>query len=152
MLLLPFLYVAVIESFSIFLYSSLVKRYMFLVLSANVIVLFDTFILFKSCCSWSWKWFLTFLNLIFLTNEINSFSKGMSSFTGLGELKDFSPYHSVLLSLFSLLLNCIASSNHDTQTIENLLKTEITKPTLNFPMKSGSLRNKTKMRIYRGKF
>ena len=30
------------------------------------------------------------------------------------------------------------SSSHDTQTIENLLKTEITKLTLNFPMKSGS--------------
>ena len=30
------------------------------------------------------------------------------------------------------------SSSHDTQTIENLLKTENTKQTLNFPMKSGS--------------
>ena len=44
------------------------------------------------------------------------------------------------------------SSSHDTQTIENLLKTENTKQTLNFPMKSGSYRNKTKMLIYRGKF
>ena len=30
------------------------------------------------------------------------------------------------------------SSSHDRQTIENLLKTENTKQTLNFPMKSGS--------------
>ena len=81
---------------------------MFLVLSENVIVLFDAFILRKSCCNRSWKLFLTFLNLIFLTNEINTFSKGVSSFTGLGEIKDFSPYHFVLLSLFSLLLNYIA--------------------------------------------
>ena len=47
------------------------------------------------------------------------------------------------------------SSSHDTQTIENLLKTENTEQTLNFPMKSGSQINKTKMLIYliyRGKF
>ena len=42
----------------------------------------------------SWKWSLTFQNLIFFTNEIKSFSKGVSSFTGLGELNDFSLYHS----------------------------------------------------------
>ena len=42
---------------------------MFVVLSANVIVLFDAFILFKSCCSWSWKWFLIYLNYIGLLCE-----------------------------------------------------------------------------------
>ena len=83
-LLLAFFYVEVIESFSILYYSSLVKRYMFAILYAYVIVLFDIFILFKSCCSLSWKWFPTFLKLMFLTNKINSFSKGVSSFTFLG--------------------------------------------------------------------
>ena len=44
---------------------------------------------------------------MFLTNEMNSFSKGVSYFTYLGELKDFSPCHPVLLLLPSLWLKCI---------------------------------------------
>ena len=43
-------------------------------------------------------------------------------------------------------------SSQDIQIIDNLLKTENTKETLNFPMKSRSKRNKTKTLIYRGKF
>ena len=38
------------------------------------------------------------------------------------------------------------------QAIENLLKTENTKQTLNLPMISGNERNETESLIYRGKF
>ena len=49
---------------------------------------------------------------MFLINSTKSFSKGISSFTHLGLYGDFSPYQlvfsSMLLSLLSLLLRCIA--------------------------------------------
>ena len=68
--------------------------------------------LFWCPSSFSWKVFLIFLNLMFLINSTKSFSKGISSLTCLGLYGDFSSYHSVfysmLLSLLSLLLKCIA--------------------------------------------
>ena len=61
------------------------------VLSGNAIVLFNGFLLLSLVEVNSWKWLLTLLNLMLLTNEINSLLKGVSSFTCLGELKVFSP-------------------------------------------------------------
>ena len=44
------------------------------------------------------------------------------------------------------------TSSHDMEIIENILTTENTKQTLNFPINSGNYRNKTKILSYRGKF
>ena len=111
MLLLAFLYVAVIES--------LVSFHILLLLSDRCLsfylrkslfyLMLSFFILLKSCCSWSWKWFLII--------EINSFSKGVSSFTGLGEPKESHYGTGVCFSLWYKWDYVTSGRYHNTVTI-----------------------------------
>ena len=93
-LLLAFLY---FELWNCLWYS----RILFVVLSAKVTVL-SVLIDWIFALIFFWKWFLVFINLMFCTNAIRSFSKDMSSFTCLSVFKDLSPYHSIFTPFFSL--------------------------------------------------
>ena len=69
--------------------------------------LFSTSLLFRTCFPsiliFFWKWFIVFLNLIFCTNAIKSFSNCMKSFTCFSVFKDLSPYHSLFMPFVSFL-------------------------------------------------
>ena len=90
--LLVFLYVVVIEFWRKCLYSSFVKRYMLDVLSAGVGVFVDDYNCCKLSLSLSWNAFRIFLNLIFFTKSVKSFSNGTKSFTCGGHFLVFNPY------------------------------------------------------------
>ena len=71
------------------------------------ISLFSTSLHFKTCFPsiliFFCKWFIVFLNLIFCTNAIKSFSNCMKSFTCFSVFEDLSPYHSLFMPFISFL-------------------------------------------------
>ena len=71
-----------IESFSIICFLWLSDTCLPFYLQMSLFYFMLSFFL-KSCWSRSWKWFLSFLNFMLMTNEINSFLKRVSSFTSL---------------------------------------------------------------------
>ena len=81
-----FLYFDVIAFCKRFGYSSLLRRYIFDVLSAAVKVLFHDCIPFRFLASLVWNLLSTFRNLRFFTSFIKSSSNGTNSFTCDGHL------------------------------------------------------------------
>ena len=86
-----FLYFDVTAFCKSFEYSSLLRRYIFHVLSAAVKVLFDDRIPFRSLASVLWNLLSTFRNLRFFTNFIKSSSNYTNYFTCGGYLVLFKP-------------------------------------------------------------
>ena len=89
--LFVFLYFDVMAFRKRFEYSSLLRRYIFDVLSTAVKVLFDDRIPFRSLASVLWNLLSIFQNLRFFTNFIKSSSNGTNSFTCGGHLLLFKP-------------------------------------------------------------
>ena len=100
-----FLYLQVIAFLRILLYPSFVNLYSFDILSAGFMVLLNCWIYFISDFSVLCSQFCTFLNLMFFTNLIKSFSKAANSLIGGGVLWLFNQYFSVLM-LFPVMSQC----------------------------------------------
>ena len=86
-----FLYFDLIANCKNLEYSSLIRRYIFDVLSTAVKVLFDDCIPFRSLASVLWNLLSTFQDLRFFTNFIKSSSNGTNSFNCGGHLLLFKP-------------------------------------------------------------
>ena len=82
---------------------SLLNRYMFNVLSANVSAFLDCLTVLMSFFNFVRNLFLTLRNLITFSMLITFFSNGASSFTSFGHFNVFKPYLSLELSFVLLL-------------------------------------------------
>ena len=69
----------------------------------KVTVLSDDLINWMFFSNFLWKWFFVFLNLMFCTNAIISFSKGMNYFTFFGYFENLNPYLSAFMPFVFIL-------------------------------------------------